>query len=56
MATLNELQYGYDSNIDTNKVGTIESILSGVASGLIAIPKGFFSMEFFMEFFQGIFS
>ncbi len=44
MATLNELQYGYDSNIDTNKVGTIESILSGVASGLIAIPKGFFSL------------
>ena len=28
-----------DSN---NKVGTIESMLSGVASGLIAIPKGFF--------------
>ena len=25
-----------------NKVGTIESMLSGVASGLIAIPKGFF--------------
>jgi hypothetical protein len=30
-----------DSN---NKVGTIESMLSGVASGLIAIPKGFFSL------------
>ena len=27
-----------------NKVGTIESMLSGVASGLIAIPKGFFSL------------
>ena len=26
------------------KVGTIESVLSGVASGLIAIPKGFFSL------------
>ena len=25
-----------------NRVGTIESMLSGVASGLIAIPKGFF--------------
>jgi len=29
---------------DNNKVGTLESILSGVASGLIAIPKGFFSL------------
>ncbi len=27
-----------------SKVGTIESMLSGVASGLIAIPKGFFSL------------
>ena len=27
-----------------NNVGTIESMLSGVASGLIAIPKGFFSL------------
>ncbi len=27
-----------------HKVGTIESVLSGVASGLIAIPKGFFSL------------
>ena len=27
-----------------NKVGTIESVLSGVASGLIGIPKGFFSL------------
>jgi len=26
-----------------NKVGTIESMLSGVASGLIARRKGFFS-------------
>ena len=27
-----------------NRIGTIESMLSGVASGLIAIPKGFFSL------------
>ena len=27
-----------------NKVGTIESILSGVVSGVIGIPKGFFSL------------
>ena len=27
-----------------NKVGTIESMLSGIASGIIAIPKGFFSL------------
>ncbi len=27
-----------------NKVGTIESMLSGIASGFIAIPKGFFSL------------
>jgi hypothetical protein len=27
-----------------SNVGTIESMLSGVASGLIAIPKGFFSL------------
>ena len=32
------------SAIDNNKVGTLESILSGVASGLIGIPKGFFSL------------
>ena len=29
---------------NNNKVGTIESMLSGVASGLIGIPKGFFSL------------
>jgi len=28
----------------TNSVGTLESIFSGVAAGLIAIPKGFFSL------------
>ena len=27
-----------------NKIGVFESMLSGVASGLIAIPKGFFSL------------
>ena len=27
-----------------NKVGTIESILSGVVSGAIGIPKGFLSV------------
>ena len=32
------------SNSKNNKVGTIESVLSGVASGLIGIPKGFFSL------------
>ena len=33
------------SNIESNnRVGTIESMLSGVASGLIGIPKGFFSL------------
>ena len=36
---------GTKSPLDNNqRVGTIESILSGVASGLIAIPKGFFSL------------
>ena len=31
-------------NYKGNRIGTIESMLSGVASGLIAIPKGFFSL------------
>ena len=30
---------------DNNKVGIFESMLSGVASGLIAIPKGLFSLD-----------
>ena len=35
----------YKSSAESNnKVGTIESMLSGVASGLIGIPKGFFSL------------
>ena len=41
MASLEEVLYGKSNN---NKVGTLESILSGVASGIIAIPKGFFSL------------
>jgi hypothetical protein len=40
--------FDYSSYFNTaeknNSVGTIESMLSGVASGLIAIPKGFFSL------------
>ena len=27
-----------------NKVGVLESMLAGVGSGLISIPKGFFSL------------
>ena len=34
----------YTNSDSNNKVGTIESMLSGVASGLIGIPKGFFSL------------
>jgi len=42
MASLRELNLAQaESN---NKVGTIESILAGVGSGLLAIPKGFFSL------------
>ena len=41
MASLEDVLYGKSNN---NKVGTLESILSGVASGIIAIPKGFFSL------------
>ena len=31
-------------SVSNNRVGTIESVLSGIASGLIAIPKGAFSL------------
>ena len=31
-------------NSDNNNVGNIESVLSGIVSGLIAIPKGLFSL------------
>jgi hypothetical protein len=34
----------FNTGAKDNKIGTIESMLSGVASGLIAIPKGFFSL------------
>ena len=42
MASARELILA-ESN-DNNKVGTIESILAGIGSGLLAIPKGFFSL------------
>ena len=42
MASLRELNLAAAE--DNNKVGTIESILAGVGSGLLAIPKGFFSL------------
>ena len=44
MATLDELIQGNNYSSGNNKIGTIESMLSGVASGLIGIPKGFFSL------------
>ena len=43
MARLDEITLGKFSN-STDKVGTLESIFSGVVSGAIAIPKGFFSL------------
>ena len=33
---------------ENNKVGTIESILSGVVSGFIGIPKGFCKCRSFL--------
>jgi hypothetical protein len=42
--TLQDLIGKKSSAESNNKVGTIESMLSGIASGLIAIPKGFFSL------------
>jgi len=45
MVTLAELERGSGSyNNKNNKVGTFESMLAGVGSGLIAIPKGLFSL------------
>ena len=32
------------NNQPESRIGVFESMLSGVASGLIAIPKGFFSL------------
>ena len=43
MANLDSI-FAVDVENSNNKVGTIESMLSGVASGLIAIPKGLFSL------------
>ena len=43
MLTLDQLNSD-NSSSRGNRIGTIESMLSGVASGLIAIPKGFFSL------------
>ena len=42
MATLRELELAEANS--NQRVGTIESILAGVGSGLLAIPKGFFSL------------
>jgi len=36
--------YGGQSSGPTNKVGVFESMLAGVGSGLLAIPKGLFSL------------
>ena len=36
--------YGRQEQGPTNKVGTFESMLAGVGSGLIAFPKGLFSL------------
>jgi len=36
--------YAQSSKSSTNQVGTFESILAGIGSGLIAIPKGLFSL------------
>ena len=43
MPTLAELQTGYESG-PSNKVGMFQSMLAGVGSGLLAIPKGLFSL------------
>ena len=42
--TLQDLIGKKSSAESNNKVGVIESMLSGIASGIIAIPKGFFSL------------
>ena len=34
----------FNTNFNDNKVGTIQSVLSGIAAGLIDIPKGAFSL------------
>ena len=42
MATIPSL-YGSPAAEDNQKVGTFESVLAGIGSGLIGIPKGLFS-------------
>ena len=42
MASIEEVFYNQSNK--NNRVGVLESVLSGVASGLIAIPKGSFSL------------
>jgi hypothetical protein len=42
--SLAEISGKSSASESNNRVGTIESMLSGIASGLIAIPKGFFSL------------
>ena len=45
MATFEEMMAkGRSGPSDNNKVGTFESVLAGIGSGLIAIPKGLFSL------------
>ena len=49
MATYKELmgEAGFDTSSgpnNNNKVGTFESVLAGIGSGLIGIPKGLFSL------------
>ena len=42
--TLADLKAGKRSAEDNNKIGVFHSMLAGVGSGLIAIPKGLFSL------------
>ena len=47
MATFEEMvarARGASSPNDNNKIGTFESVLAGIGSGLIGIPKGLFSL------------
>ena len=45
MPTLAQIQSGNPSSAeDSNKIGVFHSMLAGVGSGLIAIPKGLFSL------------